>query len=259
MDKASLNPARSLYYGLFSKMFVFSNQPDRYAGVSQVLNVLIDHPLDSNSGEALQELKAFIDTYGYDKMVIEYDAIFHEPISPVVRTTASYYLEGFESGMKTVEVRNFLAKTRIRRNEDEYKEPEDSVGFLMTFMHELIELIIEGKESYISLHTCVFDDVINPFIDIFTERLYEHEKADAYRSVAVILQAFMAFERLYFEIPAPKKGHVITPKGEQVFIADEEAKRRAANRAAKAAEALTQSCEIDVSSFEDEMGLEQID
>jgi hypothetical protein len=129
----------------------------------------------------------------------------------------------------------------------------------MTFMHELIELIIEGKESYISLHMCVFDDVINPFIDIFIERLYTHEKADAYRSIAVILQAFMAFERLYFEIPAPKKGHVITPKGDQVFIADEEAKRRAANRAAKAAEALTQSCEIDVSTFEDEMGLEQIE
>jgi TorA maturation chaperone TorD len=259
MDKASLDPARSLYYGLFSKMFVFTTQPDRYAGVSEALDVLIEHPLDNNSGEALRELKAFIDAYGYGGMVVEYDAIFHEPISPVVRTTASYYLEGFESGMKTVEVRNFLAKTRIRRNENEYKEPEDSIGFLMTFMHELIELIIEGHESYLSLHQCLFDDVINPFIDVFTERLYEHDKANAYQALAIVLRAFMTFERLYFEIQAPKEDHIITPKGEQVFIADEEAKRRAANRAAKAAESLTQSCEIDVSTFEDEAGLESIE
>ena len=259
MDKSTLNPARSLYYGLFSKMLVFTTRPDRYDGVREALDVLIDNPLDNRSADALRSLRDFIDAEGEEGLIQEYDAIFHVPIGPTVRTTASYYLEGFESGMKTVEVRNFLAKTRIRRNEEEYKEPEDSIGFLMTFMYELIELIMAGGESYVSLHTCLFDDIINPFIDVFTERLYEHEAADAYRSLAVVLRAFMTFERLYFDVPAPKEGHVVTPKGEQLFIADEEAKRRAANRAAKAAESLSQSCEIDVSTFEDEAGLEQID
>jgi TorA maturation chaperone TorD len=47
----------------------------------------------------------------------------------VVRTTASYYLEGFESGMKTVEVRNFLAKTRIRRNKMNTKSLKTALDF----------------------------------------------------------------------------------------------------------------------------------
>ena len=259
MDKASLNPARSIYYGLFSKLLVFTPHEDRYDGLNEALDVLIGYPLSGRAGVALRSLQDFIRAHGYAGLVREYDAVFHDPVSPTVRTTASYYLEGFESGMKTVEVRNFLAKTRIRRNEAEYKEPEDSIGFLMTFMHELIELIMEGGESYISLHKCLFDDIINPFIDVFADKLHDHPKADAYRQVAIVLKEFMIFERLYFEVPAPRPGYVITPKGEQNFVADEEARRRAANRAAKAAESLTQSCEIDVSTFEDEAGLEQIE
>lgn len=259
MDKATLNPARSIYYGLFSKLLVFTTRDDRFNGLEEALDVLIEHPISGRSGVALRNLQDFIREHGYEGLVVEYDAVFHEPVSPVVRTTASYYLEGFESGMKTVEVRNFLARTRIRRNEAEYKEPEDSIGFLMTFMHELIELIMEGGESYVSLHSCLFDDIINPFIDVFATKMLEHDKAVAYHEVAIILEEFMTFERLYFEVPAPKPGFIITPKGEQDFIADEEARRRAANRAAKEAESLTQSCEIDVSNFEDEAGLEQID
>jgi len=259
MDKASLNPARSIYYGLFSKLLVFSSRSDRFDGLNEALDILIDYPISGRSGVALRSLQDFIQDQGYAGLTREYDAVFHDPVSPTVRTTASYYLEGFESGMKTVEVRNFLARTRIRRNEAEYKEPEDSIGFLMTFMHELIELIMEGGESYVSLHQCLFDDIINPFVDVFSDKLHNHPKADAYRQAAIILKEFMTFERLYFEIPAPRPGHIITPKGEQDFVADEEARRRAANRAAKAAESLTQSCEIDVSTFEDEAGLEQID
>jgi len=257
MNKEAVNPARSLYYGLFSKMLVFTTNENRYEGVKDALGVLIENPLDENSKEALKEIKEFIELGGYEMLSNEYDDIFHNPVTPIVRNTASFYDEGVESGKKTLEVKNFLAKTRIRRDEKNFKELEDSVGFLVTFMHELIELIIKGEKSYETLQHCLFTEVINEFIDEFIVNLYEHDKANAYKSLAVVLNAFIAFERLYFDVAKPKPKEKPAKKAESCeFISDEEARRRAQNRIEKAAESLQQSCALEDSYFEDEGGSE---
>lgn len=117
MNREAVNPARSLYYGLMSKMFVFTTNEDRYKGLKEALDVMIENPIDQNSGEALKEIREFIDAGGYEFLIQEYDEIFHNPETAVIRTTASYYDEGVESGKKQLAVKNFLAKTRIRRNE----------------------------------------------------------------------------------------------------------------------------------------------
>jgi TorA maturation chaperone TorD len=258
MNKASVNPARSLYYGLMSKMFVFSADDDRYEGVLEALDVLIANPLDENSGEALKEIKEFIEAYGCKKLAEEYDEIFHNPESPVVRDTASYYDDGTESGKKRVEVQNFLAKTRIRRDEKNYFSHEDSVGFLVTFMHELIELAVEGEKSYVTVEHCLFDEVINDFIDAFIGNLYEHKSANAYRSLAIALNAFMEFERFYFGItkPAPKP-KVLKENGSYEFVSEKEEKRRKENRIKRNADALLDSCSME-GDESDDAGLENI-
>ena len=236
INKTSVNGARSLYYGLLSKLFVFTTKEDRFEGVDDALAIMMTNPMDTHSHEAMQRLLKSIDEKGTQVLIDEYDAIFHTPGSAPLRSTASFYAEGVESGKKQLEVKNFLAKTKIRRNEASFKENEDSVGFLMTFMHELVELIIQGEKSYETLQHCVFAEIINPFIDEFTQGLFEHNKSDAYKDIAIILNAFMDFERLYFEVSkAPKKEKVVTPKASCEEISPEEAARRAANKAKKAA------------------------
>lgn len=246
MNREAVNGARSLYYGLMSKMFVFTDDKNRFEGVSEALDILIQNPMDENSGEALKEIKEFIDAGGYEYLIKEYDDIFHNPESSVVRTTASYYDEGVESGKKRVEVKNFLGKTKIRRDEKHYKETEDSVGFLVTFMHELIELIMNGDKSYETVQHCLYTEIINEFIDEFIESLYNNNKANAYKSVAVVLNAFIEFERLYFDVNKPAaKEKIIKEKEPCEFISDEEAARRKRNKEARDAESLTKSCSIE--------------
>lgn len=246
MNREAVNPARSLYYGFFSKMLVFTTREDRFKDLEQALNVMTENPLDENSHEALKEIQEFISAGGYEYIIQEYDDIFNSPSSEVVRTTASFYDEGVESGKKRVAVKNFLGKTRIRRNEKEFKENEDSVGFLVTFMHELVELIIAGNDSYETLQHCVFSEIINEFFDEFIENLYNHPKANVYKSVAVILNAFLEFERLYFDVAKPAiKEKVIKEAEPCEFISDEEAKRRAQNRAKREADAIVKSCSIE--------------
>ena len=246
IDKKALNPARSLYYGLFSKLFVFSESDDRFDKVVEVLDLFIKNPLDENSKKACIDLKFFIENEGKDALSNEFDLLFNVPSGEVVRTTASFYDEGFERGKKLVEVKNFLAKTRIRRDEKHYKETEDSIGFLVTFMHELVELIMQGDEEYENLQHCLFSEILNEFLDEFIDSLYSNTNARAYKEVAVILNSFLEFERLYFGVSKPKPKEK-TPKKEESceFIADAEAKRRAQNRIEKNAEALVQSCSLE--------------
>ena len=56
MNKEAVNPARSLYYGLFSKLLVFTTDKNRYEGVNDELDFIIKNPLDENSKEAHKEI-----------------------------------------------------------------------------------------------------------------------------------------------------------------------------------------------------------
>ncbi len=259
MNKKAVNGARSLYYGFLSKMLVFTEDEGRFDGLIEALDVMIANPMDANSGEALKEIRAYLDGTHYDEIIEEYDEIFHNPQSPIVRTTASYYDEGVESGKKRLEVKNFLAKTRIRRDEKHFKEPEDSIGFLVVFMHELVELILSGEEGYETLQHCLFDEVLNGFVDPFLVKLYEHERSNIYKSLAVVMSAFVSFERLYFNVEKPKPKTVLHKQTEGCeFISDTEAKRRAKNRIERSADALVKSCVLEDDAFEDEAGFSGI-
>ncbi len=251
MNKEAVNPARSVYYGFFSKMLVFSEGKDRFDGVEEALDIMIANPMDENSAEALKDIREIINLGGVDALIQEYDDVFHNPESKVVRNTASYYDEQIESGKKRLEVKNFLAKTKIRRDEQNFKESEDSVGFLVTFMHELIELIIKGEKSYDTLQHCLFTEIINEFIDEYIESLYENDKSNAYKSLAVVLNAFIEFERLYFDVakPAPKEKPIKKETEACEYISDEEAARRKRNREAKAADSIIKACSIPEEAF----------
>lgn len=239
INKESVNKARSLYYGLLSKMFLFTTSKERYAGVLEALDGMIENPIDENSGEALKEIKSFIIEKGEEALIQEYDDVFHNPAYKVVRNTASYYDEGVESGHMRVAVKNFLAKTRIRRDENNFKENEDSVGFILTFMHELIELIIAGQKEYDTVQHCLFVEVINPFIDEFIVNVYEHKMSQAYQSVAVVFNAFIAFERMYFEVAKPPMKEAKRAERPEV-ISGAEARRRAENKAKRDADKAAQ-------------------
>jgi len=236
INTESVNKARSLYYGFLSKMFVFTTQDDRYLGINEALEVMIQNPMDENSGEALKEIHAFLKTCGQTALIQEYDDIFRNPAYKVVRNTASYYDEGVESGHQRLAVKNFLAKTKIRRDENHFKENEDSVGFIFTFMHELIELIMQGGKEYEYIQHCLFVEVINPFMDEFVINVYEHPMSKAYQSVAIVLNAFMAFERMYFEVAKPPLKERERVQKPVEVISGAEARRRAENKAKKEAD-----------------------
>ena len=236
-DNQAINKARALYYNLFANFFVTSKELDKYLSLVSLINILKDSPLDMESGKALERIADSLDATSNVKLLQEFDDIFHSPTTKKVRLTASYYDEGLESGKKRVEMINFVAKTKLRRNEKDFYEYEDSAAFIFSLMAELTQLVAEGEKEYENTVHCIFAQILNEFIDELAKELYEHDHAVIYKDLMVVLHSFVEFERLFLEVPKPTpkvKVERAEPACDVEEISEEEKERRARNKALKA-------------------------
>ena len=200
-SKGEFAAGRGLYYSLFSRFFVFSQDADRFSGVNAMLGLASAHALNEESAAAIMRIQARFDEKNPQNLADEFDEIFHAPPSPL-RNSLSYYDEGYEVGHACAKVRKILARTDLRRDEAKFKENEDNVGFVFALMSEFIARESE-LELYGELEEQLFKEIINPNIDEFIEGLFNHESSEIYKDVAVLLQGFIEFERVVLSAPRP--------------------------------------------------------
>ena len=200
-SKGEFAAGRGLYYSLFSRFFVFSQDADRFSGVNAMLGLASAHALNEESAAAIMRIQAKFDEKNSQNLADEFDEIFHALPSPL-RNSLSYYDEGYEVGHACAKVRKILARTDIRRDEAKFKENEDNVGFVFALMSEFIARESE-LELYGELEEQLFKEIINPNIDEFIENLFNHESSEIYKDVAVLLQGFIEFERVVLNAPRP--------------------------------------------------------
>lgn len=245
MKEQEVNKARAVYYKIFSSFFVYLTDQSKYFQLLSLLDIVKNNPLDSSSAQAFLNLSNKLQKDSNVALLQEYDDIFHNPETKQVRTTASYYDEQVESGKKRVQMIDFLAKTKIRRDEKKYSEYEDNIGFIFAVLSELAHLVSEGQEQYKTVQHCMFADVLNEFVDEFSKEVYEHEKADIFKDVIVALLSFMEFERLYLQVSRAKPKQIVKEQAScEEPISKEEMERRARNKAAKAAGAKKQDNDV---------------
>ncbi|AXX91968.1 hypothetical protein CPU12_00010 [Malaciobacter molluscorum LMG 25693] len=235
MKETEINKARAIYYKIFSSFFVYTTNMNKYKHLLELIEIVKNNSLDSSSNEAFLNLSYKLPKDSNELLLQEYDQIFYNPQTTQVRTTASYFDEGVESGRKRVQMLDFLAKTKIRRDEKQFSEYEDSIGFVFTVLSELATLVSEGQEHYKTVQHCIFKDILNGFVEEFSKIIYEHEKSDIFKEVIVALVSFMEFERLYLEVSKVKLKIIEKQIEEKEEISEEEKERRARNKAAKAA------------------------
>ena len=200
-SKGEFAAGRGLYYSLFSRFFVFSQEADRFSGVNAMLGLASAHALNEESAAAIMRIQVKFDEENSQNLADEFDEIFHAPPSPL-RNSLSYYDEGYEVGHACAKVRKILARTDIRRDEAKFKENEDNVGFVFALMSEFIARESE-LELYGELEEQLFKEIINPNIDEFINDLFNHESSEIYKDVAVLLQGFIEFERVVLSAPRP--------------------------------------------------------
>lgn len=255
-DNTAIHKARALYYNLFANFFVLPKDISQYLELRTLIDTLKQNPLDESSGKALETLYTLLDPTSNIAIGEEFDDMFHNPTTAKVRQTASFYDEGVESGKKRLEMVNFVAKTKIRRNEKEFYEYEDSVGFIFSLMAELSDLIARGESNYENTAHCIFSEILNDFVDEFAAEVYEHESAKIYKELMVVLHSFIAFERLFLDVAKPKpKEKVEKVSCENEELSEEEIARRARNKELrKLGPKEEEACPIDI-AYDVETGI----
>lgn len=205
MDVNAINQARALYYTFFARILDFVEKEEAYGDLEKLLDIFIANPLDEKTLEAFRAIRSHLKTEGFSALKQEYDDVFVSPESSFIPLSASYYDEGRDDGQKRVQAAGLVLRSKFRRNRPVCNDSEDQVLFLFRLMHTLIQAGIEGDEESLGLSKEVFSQIINDFIDEFTDHLFHHEKSFFYKNTAVILHSFIDFERLYLNVEASKK------------------------------------------------------
>lgn len=205
MNDKAIHQARALYYIFFAKIFSFVEHAEQYAELEELLDVFIANPLDEVSQEAFIALKEAFSTNGVEGLKNEYDNVFVSPDTSFIPLTASYYDEGRDDGQKRVKAAGFVLRSKFRRNTPVCNDSEDHVLFLFRLMNKLLEAGIDGQSDDLALSKEVFAELINDFIDEFVELLYRHENGHFYKETALILKAFVDFERFYLNVKPSEK------------------------------------------------------
>ncbi|MGM0622568.1 MAG: TorD/DmsD family molecular chaperone [Campylobacterota bacterium] len=230
-QEIEIDGARAVYYNLFANFFVLDSDPKSYFMILNIIDSLKQNPLDRSSEVAFTSLVTKLDNSSNEKLVLEFDEIFYAPTSANIKMSASFYDEGVENANMRLQMLDFLAKTDIRRDEKHFAEYEDNIGFIFAFLAQMIQ---KQSDEYKNLTHCVFEQVLNEFVDDFAKEVYEHPNADIYKDVITLLHSFIEFERLYLEVGKPKEKEKAPIARSECAISEQELERRARNKALKA-------------------------
>jgi len=198
IDYEKINMARALYYGLFSSVFTFIEDEDDYKKILYTIEYLNKNPIDENSKLAFENIKEYLQEDGLKKLKEENNNLFFSPSTTFIPVTASYYEEDRDDGQKRVLMASYVLKSKFRKDESTFKEPEDHISFIFVFLQKMVEQNI--NKNKVQLVEDTFENILNPIIDRFIENIYTHENSYFYKNIAIVLKVFMELERVYLDI-----------------------------------------------------------
>ncbi len=202
MHNVNIDNARLFLYNILSLLFVEEYTKNQATTLVEKLKLLSENSFDDDVTDAANNILIFLQDNENDNFYKEYQQLFLVPFGDFVSLSASWYHEEREAGAMLLKVRDILAKTKIRKDENSFTAPEDHFGFIFTLATYLIEQNIKGELKE-DLQKELFIAVINPYCDLIAYKLISSD-TNIYSNVGTILGNFCNFERAYLEIAKVK-------------------------------------------------------
>ncbi|WP_024956006.1 TorD/DmsD family molecular chaperone [Sulfurospirillum arcachonense] len=205
MNQEAINKARSVYYGLFSSLFTFNDEKKDVKNILKSIDVLNQNPLDEYSNNAFNIMKKILEESGEKALQDESNLVFFSLTTQTIPVSASFYDESRDDGKKRVEMSEYVLKSKYRKDTSTCKESEDHIGFILSFMHKLIEEEISGDKDSALLAREVFINILNAMVDEFMQNVYQHEESVFYKQLVISMKVFIDFERMFYDVKEPEK------------------------------------------------------
>jgi len=198
MDNKSINNARAFIYNILALLFVEEHVKKDQEILLKNLEQLASNPFDDEVGDVTNKIISLLNTGEENELYTEYERLFLIPFGESVSLSASWYHEEREYGAMLLTVKSILAKTKIRKDENLFKAPEDNFGFLFSLSSYLVTEQNNGNIKD-DLQKELFKRVINPYFQqLYTKLLASNTKI--YSLVGVIMGDFLSMERAYLNI-----------------------------------------------------------
>ncbi len=198
MHSKEIDAARLFIYNILSMLFVEEHVKNHKQELVENLKLLSSNAFDEEVAKLSNSLIELLNSYEKDELYIQYQELFLVPFGTSVSLSASWQYEEREAGIMLLKVREVLAKTKIRRDENSFTAQEDNFGFIFTLCAYLIEQQI-NSEIKENLQKELFKEVINPFINKFPFQLVA-SNSEIYSLVGILLGIFFNFEKVYLEL-----------------------------------------------------------
>ena len=203
MHNVEIDKARGFLYNILSLLFVEENVKNNTAKIIECLEILSNNAFDDEVAIASNDILEYLKQNGNEKLYVDYQDLFIVPFGEFIHLSASWYHEQREGGYMQIKVRDILAKTKIRKDENFFSAPEDHYGFIFTLSSYLIEQQI-NNEIKEDLQKELFKEVINPYCEELFYKLISSSSV-VYSKVGLILGNICNLERAYLEVAKPKK------------------------------------------------------
>lgn len=198
MQNIQINQARLFVYNLLSLLFVEEYTKTKQDEIVKNLEILSKNAFSDIVENSSKEILEIISKKGKGEIFNQYQELFLVPFGEFISLSVSWYHEQREGGIMQLKVKDVLAKTKIRRDENFFTAQEDHFGFIFTLSSYLLERQLK-EEIKEDLQKELFVEVINPYLDKFFFRLMA-TKSDIYSKVGLILESFYNFEKGYLEV-----------------------------------------------------------
>ncbi|MDX9901135.1 MAG: molecular chaperone TorD family protein [Aliarcobacter sp.] len=203
MHNVEIDKARGFLYNILSLLFVEENVKNNTPKIIECLEILSNNAFDDEVAMASNDILEYLKQNGSEKLYVDYQDLFIVPFGEFIHLSASWYHEQREGGYMQIKVRDILAKTKIRKDENFFSAPEDHYGFIFTLSSYLIEQQI-NNEIKEDLQKELFKEVINPYCEELFYKLISSSSL-VYSKVGLILGNICNLERAYLEVSKPKK------------------------------------------------------
>lgn len=203
MHNVEIDKARGFLYNILSLLFVEENVKNNTPKIIECLEILSNNAFDDEVATASNDILEYLKQNGSEKLYVDYQDLFIVPFGEFIHLSASWYHEQREGGYMQIKVRDILAKTKIRKDENFFSAPEDHYGFIFTLSSYLIEQQI-NNEIKEDLQKELFKEVINPYCEELFYKLISSSSL-VYSKVGLILGNICNLERAYLEVSKPKK------------------------------------------------------
>ena len=172
------------------------------------------------------------------------DPAYEEYINFALKHPSKHFLKVYKTGELTLNLNDQKIKLKYAKIEklnrtemfDDFSsgiELSEVLYFIESIDLEILKLphILELASKEFNKNGKLPDDVSE-----FIVNVYEHKMSRAYQSVAIVLNAFIAFERMYFEVAKPPLKEKVRVEKPVEVISGAEARRRAENKAKRDAD-----------------------